>query len=62
MISINGMILSLLEYALMLPKTLLRSAATKRPWTTKFPTKNAGVLGKPTNGMKNSGFSIRISE
>jgi hypothetical protein len=46
MIGGNGIILSVLEYALMLPRMLLGSPATKRLWTTKSPPKNAGVLGK----------------
>jgi hypothetical protein len=45
MIGVNGIILSVLEYALMLPRMLLGSPATKRLWTTKSPPKNAGVLG-----------------
>jgi hypothetical protein len=62
MIDINDMILFVLEYALMLPRTLLGLPAVKRLWTTKSPTKNAAVLGRSTNGMKNSRFFTRMLE
>jgi len=66
MIGVNGIILSILEYALMLvnaPKDATRLTGDQTTLDHKSPLLKMQVyLGKSTKGMKNSGFSICMPE